>query len=67
MLTALRLQKIEDKAEARGEEKGKAEGIAEGEAKGKSEEQKGIISILEKNNVDEKIINEIKARSNNDK
>lgn len=55
MLTALRLQKIEDKAEARGEEKGKAEGIAEGKAEGINE----TVELFKQAGVDEETINKV--------
>lgn len=51
MLSALRQEKYR--------EEGKAEGITEGEARGKDAEQKRLLSILEKDGVDE-VINQIK-------
>lgn len=62
---------FKEKVYAEGKAEGIAEGIAEGKAEGKAEgiaeEQKRLLSILEKKGVDEEIIREIKSQTTNGK
>ena len=58
---------FKEKVYAEGKAAGIAEGIAEGKAEGIAEEQKRLLSILEKKGVDAEIIREIKSQTSNGK